>query len=228
MSEGLYLSALLAGLLGGVHCVGMCGGVVGVIGLTLGPQGGGRALPLLLAYNLGRIVSYALAGALLGGVGLLGADLLALNQAQQWLGLLAALVMVSLGLYLGGWWFGLSAVERLGGGLWRRIEPFTKRLLPVRHPGQALALGALWGWLPCGLVYSALIMALTSGGPVQGAQLLFAFGLGTLPNLLLMGVMARRLSGWVRLTWVRRLAGGGVLLFGLVMAVRAGVALWGG
>lgn len=222
MSEGLYLSALLAGLLGGVHCVGMCGGVVGAIGLSLGgAQGGLRSLPLLLAYNIGRIASYAVAGALLGGVGLLGANLLAINQAQQWLALLAGGVMILLGLYLGGWWFGLSAVERLGGSLWRRLEPFARRLLPVRNSGQALLLGGLWGWLPCGLVYSALIMALGSGGPLEGGLLLVLFGLGTLPNLLLMGLFARRLAMWVRKLWLRRVAGGVIVLFGVVGAGRA-------
>ncbi|MDM7322048.1 MAG: sulfite exporter TauE/SafE family protein, partial [Gammaproteobacteria bacterium] len=108
--------------------------------------------------------------------------------------------------------------EQAGGVIWRRIEPFARRLLPVRSPRQALLLGFLWGWLPCGLVYSTLIWALASGSPAQGALLLLGCGLGTLPNLLLMGVFAAQLGRFLRKTVVRSLAGGAVALFGVYTA----------
>ena len=110
---------------------------------------------------------------------------------------------------------GLSGVERLGGALWRRIEPYGRHLLPVRRPSQAFYLGLLWGWLPCGLVYSVLVWAVSAGGVWRGAALLLAFGLGTLPNLLAMGVLVGGVARWVGNPWVRRLAGLLVAGFGV-------------
>lgn len=213
-----YGAAFLVGLLGGVHCVGMCGGIVGALSFGLAePRRNrlGSMLPLLLAYNLGRIGSYGLAGLLAGGLGLLLASSLPLWYAQRALLGLAGLFMLGLGLYLGGWWLGLNRVERVGAGLWRRIEPQARRLLPVHSAPQALALGALWGWVPCGLVYSVLVWALSAGSPVRGAGLMLAFGLGTLPNLLLMGLAAGKLAGWLQRREVRQLAGALVAGFGV-------------
>ncbi len=214
--ESGYLSAFLVGLLGGVHCVGMCGGVVAALSLGLPEQGGRNSWPLLLGYNLGRISSYSLAGAMMGGVGLLAVQLSDLHQVQLGLQLLAAMMMIALGLYLAGWWFGLSRLERWGGKVWSLIEPLGRGLLPVKTPLRALLLGSLWGWLPCGLVYSVLIWALAAGDPQTGALLLLSFGLGTLPNLLAMGLFANRLRRWVQILWVRRLAGLLVIVFGLL------------
>ncbi len=213
-----YAAAFVVGLLGGVHCVGMCGGIVAALsfGLAESRRSDPRAmLPLLMAYNLGRIASYGLAGLLAGGLGMLLATSLPVWYAQRALLLLAGLFMLGLGLYLGGWWFGLNRIEHLGGALWRRIEPLARRWLPVRSPSQALVLGALWGWVPCGLVYSALVWALSAGSPLRGAGLMLAFGLGTLPNLLLMGIAAGSLAGWLRRRGVRQAAGGMVAGFGL-------------
>lgn len=224
LSEISLLSALLVGFFGGVHCVGMCGGIVGALSFGLPESVRGRpagAWPFHSAYNLGRITSYTLAGALAGGLGAGLLRLTEIHQAQQVLQAIAALFMCALGLYLGGWWSGLVHVERLGGRLWRRVEPLGRRLLPVASPSRAFALGLVWGWLPCGLVYSVLIWSLAAGSALQGAQLMLAFGLGTLPNLLLMGVLAARLGSFVRRPWPRRVAGGLVLAFALVMLMRA-------
>jgi len=224
LMESGYLSAFLVGLLGGVHCVGMCGGIVAALSFGLPEQAGRKSWPLLLGYNVGRLSSYTLAGALMGGVGLLTVQLSDLHQVQLVLQLLAALMMIALGLYLAGWWFGLSRLERLGGKVWSLIEPLGRGLLPVKTPLRALLLGSLWGWLPCGLVYSVLIWALAAGDPLTGALLLLSFGLGTLPNLLAMGLFANRLRRWVQLPWVRRSAGGLVLAFGLLGLWRVLVA----
>jgi uncharacterized protein len=207
------VSAALVGLLGGVHCVGMCGGIVGALSIGL-PETRSR-WPILLSYNLGRIASYTLAGAIAGGLGYFFSGLLPVQQAQQALLLIAGVFMVLLGLYLAGWWNLLARLEKAGGGLWKRIEPLGRGLLPVRRPGQALALGMLWGWLPCGLVYSVLVWSVSAGGAGQGALLMLGFGLGTLPNLLLMGAAASRLQGFVRRPRVRQLAGAAIVLFGL-------------
>lgn len=208
------LSALIVGLLGGVHCAGMCGGIVGALSFGLP---GGRNLPILLAYNAGRISSYAMAGALMGALGFYFSGLLPVQLAQRVLLTFAGLFLVLMGLYLAGWWNALARIERAGGVLWRRIEPLGRGLLPIRSVRQGFLLGLLWGWLPCGLVYSALVWTVASGGPVEGALLMLAFGLGTLPNLLLMGVAAAQLNRWVRRPGVRAVAGGLVMLFGLVL-----------
>jgi sulfite exporter TauE/SafE len=218
-----YPAAFLVGLLGGVHCVGMCGGIVGAltVGLPEMRRTGVSGLRFQLAYNAGRIASYTLAGALVGGLGMLLATWLPVALAQRLLLGLAGVFMMLLGLYLGGWWMALSRVEVAGGHLWRHIEPLGRRFLPVRSPARALALGLVWGWLPCGLVYSVLIWSLSAGGVLQGAGLMLAFGLGTLPNLMLMGLMAGWLLRHARRPAVRKTAGALVFLFGVYTLVQA-------
>jgi len=129
------------------------------------------------------------------------------------------LFMVSLGLYLCGWWHGLTRIERIGGVLWRRIEPLGRRLLPVRTLGQAFGIGLVWGWLPCGLVYSVLIWSVSAGGAAEGALLMLSFGLGTLPAVLALGTFAASLAKLVRKIWVQYLAGVLVIAFGLYQIV---------
>jgi len=213
-----YISAFVVGLLGGVHCVGMCGGIVGAMTLGLPPERRNRVLEMLpfqLAYNLGRLGSYTLAGGVMGGLGLLLGQLMPVYYAQHILLALAGVFMILLGLYLSGWWMLLNRVERLGGALWRRIEPLARRLLPVKTPRQALLVGAAWGWVPCGLVYSMLVNAVSAGGVLRGGGLMLAFGMGTLPNLLLMGVLAGAAARLAQSPRARSLAGGTVILFGL-------------
>jgi sulfite exporter TauE/SafE len=203
----------------------MCGGIVGA--LTLGIPGKAQGGPdsrlrHLLAYNGGRIASYTLAGALVGGVGGMASRLGAVHRVQLSLQLLAAAFMIALGLYVAGWWRGLAAVERAGGWLiWRRLQPLGRRLLPVRSAAAAFPVGLVWGWLPCGLVYSVLIWAVASGSAAQGAMLMLSFGLGTLPTLLAMGAFAAALASLVRRPVVRRVAGLAVVGVGLMQAARA-------
>lgn len=219
MTDAMSLTAaFVTGLLGGVHCLGMCGGIVGALTLGLGDTrgvGNGRSLwPYLIAYNVGRILSYSVAGALMGGVGALVLAVAPAQTVQHGLLAAAGIFMILLGLYLGGWWRLLAAVERLGGGLWRRIEPLGRRFLPVRTPGQALIIGILWGWIPCGLVYTMLIWAVAAGGALRGATIMLTFGLGTLPNLLAMGLFAGALTPYMRRPAVKRTAGAVLVLFG--------------
>lgn len=213
MSEYGLFAIFLTGLLGGTHCVGMCGGIVAAISMQL--PGQGTRFSYHLAYNAGRILSYAVAGALAGALGASTLLLEGLWPVQKVLYLLANLMLVALGLYLAGLWQAVTQIERLGGLLWKRIQPFSKSLLPVRNPAQAFLLGTLWGWLPCGLVYSVLITALASGSPVSGAMAMLAFGLGTLPNLIAMGLFAQQLQAFTRHLWVRRAAGLLVAGFGV-------------
>ncbi|WP_412479408.1 sulfite exporter TauE/SafE family protein [Azonexus sp. IMCC34839] len=210
MPDSGFIALFLVGLLGGTHCVGMCGGIVGALSM-----GGPARWSMHFAYNGGRIFSYTLAGALAGA---LGAATLGLEQQwpiRQVLFLLANLMLIALGLYLLGVTRALAFTERAGQHLWRHLQPMTRRFLPAQTVAQAFPLGLLWGWLPCGLVYSALVSALSAGSATRGAALMLAFGLGTLPNLLLAGIVLARLNEFVRRPVVRTFSGLLVLGFGL-------------
>lgn len=204
-------SALVLGLLGGGHCLGMCGGLMGALTLAIPPEQRGKRLRLLLAYNLGRIFSYACAGLLLGLAGWAVAS----SPAALALRVAAALLLIAMGLYLAGWWSGLTRIEALGRGLWRHIQPLASRLLPVSSLPRALLLGALWGWLPCGLVYSTLLWAASQGNAGYSAVLMLAFGVGTWPVLLATGLAAERVNALLRRRSVRVAGGVLVMLFGV-------------
>lgn len=210
MPDSGFIALFLVGLLGGTHCVGMCGGIVGALSM-----GAPARWSMHFAYNAGRIASYAAAGALAGALGAASLGLDGALPIRFLLYFLANLMLVALGLYLIGVTRALAFSERFGQHLWRRIQPLTRRFLPARSMAQAFPLGLLWGWLPCGLVYSALTSALTAGSPGRGALLMLAFGLGTLPNLLLAGIVLGRLNEFVRRPAVRLFSGLLVLGFGL-------------
>jgi hypothetical protein len=212
MIEFSLLSALLAGLLGGVHCVGMCGGIVAAFSIRA--DGSAPPFSIHLAYNTGRVFSYTLFGALAGAFG--GALQVAhFLPVQNLLYVLAQAVMILLGLYLAGLSKSVLVFERAGGAIWRRVKPLFQKLIPVTTAPRAILAGMAWGWLPCGLVYSILISALAAGSAASGAALMLAFGLGTLPNLLSMGLFARQIQPFMQHLWVRRAAGLLVAGFGL-------------
>ena len=218
MPELSILSVFLVGLLGGVHCVGMCGGIV--TALSFATPNAKPSLPMLLGYNGGRLLSYALAGAIAGAV---GASTLLLNDflpVSRGLYVFANVMLILLGLYLAGLSRAVLVLENLGSGIWKRLQPLMKRFMPVRNPLQALLVGMVWGWLPCGLVYSVLISALATGSAGHGALLMLAFGLGTLPNLLAMGLLAQRLQHLTRQPSVRLVAGLLVAAFGVLGLAR--------
>ena len=211
----------------------MCGGIVSALSLqTPGPADRPATVwPLHLAYNCGRISSYAIAGALMGAVGSLGLLLNNWLPVQMVLYVAANLMMVALGVYLTGVTGTLAFVERAGQWLWRRLQPATRRFLPVRGATQAFPLGMLWGWLPCGMVYSVLAMALLSGSAVRGAAVMLAFGLGTLPNLMLAGLLLVRFRRVIQGSALRLGSGLVVLgfgLWGLFNATILGGKLWQG
>ena len=207
----LLISALILGLLGGGHCLGMCGGLMGALTMAIPAEQRNRRLQLLLAYNIGRISSYALAGLLVGLAGWAIGN----SPAALLLRALAGILLVCMGLYLAGWWSGLTRIEALGRHLWRHLQPLTRRLMPVTSVPQALFLGAIWGWLPCGLVYSSLLWAASQGSAINSALLMLVFGLGTVPVLLATGMAAERLTALLRQRGVRIAGGALVMLFGL-------------
>ncbi len=230
MPETGYIAVFLIGLLGGTHCVSMCGGIVGALTVQM-PGAGGRQWPIHLAYNLGRIATYTALGAALGALGTVGLLFNEVLPVQLGLYVLANLMLIALGLYLTGFTRFLTPIERAGAHLWKRIQPLTRRFLPARSVQQALPLGLLWGFLPCGLVYSVLTTALVTGSATRGAGLMLAFGLGTLPNLLLAGMLFKRFRDITRNGRVRFAAGLLVLafgVFGLFHAPSLGGSLWSG
>lgn len=219
MPEFNLLAIFLTGLLGGVHCVGMCGGIVGAFSLQL--PGSGPRLSYHLAANLGRLASYVIAGLIAGALGSTSAFLSQLFPAEKILYVLANLVLIALGLHLAGIWSGVLVLETAGGGVWKRLQPLFKKLVPIQSVPQAFAAGMVWGWLPCGLVYSVLIAALASGSALQGGLTMLAFGLGTLPNLLLMGLFASQLQRFLARRGMRLAAGLIIVALGLFGLARA-------
>lgn len=185
----LLTSAAVAGLLGGVHCAAMCGGIVSAV-----CAGSAARLPWsrALAYNLGRIVSYAAAGALAGGLGQAALAWRGAVMLRQTLMTAAGVSLVLLALFLAGWSPLVNVMEAAGARLWRRVQPCTRRFLPADTVPRAVGLGALWGWLPCGMVYAVLLTAAATGNAADGALVMAAFGAGTLPNLLAVAVFAHR------------------------------------
>lgn len=215
MTETLkYTTAVILGLLGGAHCIGMCGGIMSALSLstTEHKPAVGR-FTLLLSYNVGRIISYAIAGFLVGILGwFLGGFNKEASMAIRWL---AGLMLIVMGLYLSGWWLGLTRLEQTGQRLWRHIQPHAASLLPITTPSRALLVGALWGWLPCGLIYSTLIWAASSANAWHASLLMLCFGLGTVPVLMATGLLAGQLKNLLQHRGVRAAAGVLVMLFGL-------------
>jgi uncharacterized protein len=225
----LPTALLLLGLASSAHCLGMCGGIVGAFSTRPLVMAGRRARESgrQLAFNLGRITSYAAAGAIAGGLGAAGAYVAGARPAQVALYLLANVVVILMGLYLAGLSGWIARLERLGAPLWRRLQPLAARLAAASTLKGSYAAGMVWGWLPCGLVYGALAAAAFAGTPGQGAIAMLAFGLGTAPALLAAGVAAARLRAWMGVPLVRRAAGGLVIGFGTYGLALAGTMLHG-
>ncbi|MBE3667794.1 cytochrome biogenesis protein [Vibrio navarrensis] len=220
--NGDYLGALMIGLAGAGHCLGMCGGIASL--LNLGSQNPSPKLNTLF-YNLGRLLSYGLFGAIVGGTISSLSDIAGLNQSLAWLRLLAALFMILVALYIAKWWNGLLFVEKLGQLLWRFIKPMTQHFMPIRHPLQAIPFGFLWGWLPCGLVYSALTWSALSGSALNGALMMLAFGLGTLPAMLLVGIGAEYFARIQKSSIFRHTSATILVLYGLYTGFGAATML---
>lgn len=252
----LLATALTTGLMGSLHCLGMCGGISATVALAspLTSAPGNRTLrPVhiafvappatasgwlstrqssaeanVVAFNAGRIASYAIAGAM---AGTLGGALAGVGQgwvisetlpARTLLFLFANLMIVFTGLYLMGVPQLLAPLERAGGHLWRRVSPYARALLPLRTLSHATLFGMLWGWIPCGMVYAMLLTAMSAGSAAGGAMTMLAFGVGTLPVMLGSGWSAGRLRGWTRKPRVRLAAGTAVVAMGVFGIARIG------
>ena len=216
--ELTLFSVFVVGLFSTLHCLGMCGGIIGALTFSLPADVRADRWRLggyVAAYNTGRIASYTAAGALAGSLGSGLVTGMGSETGRLVLLLLATAFMVGIGLYLAGWFPRFAAIERIGKPLWRRLEPLGQRLLPVTSPWQALLFGAVWGWLPCGLVYSVLLWAITAGGALPGALFMLAFGVGTLPATLTAGIVTGWMTRFSRTRGLRQTVGVLLILLAL-------------
>lgn len=218
-------AAFLVGLAGSVHCLGMCGGISAA--LSMGTAGRHRVLGPVLN-SAGRVTTYVLGGALVGALGwglleLLGVP--ALGRGLMWF---TAALFVIMGVSMLFRLPGLLWLERGGARLWRHLAPLARRSFLLRGPLGAYAAGLVWGWLPCGLVYTMLAAAAASGSPLHGAALMASFGLGTSLAMATTGYAAA--SGGAGLSqraWLRRPVGALLVLVGVWTALGAGAVFPG-
>mgnify|MGYP000483333196 FL=1 len=223
----ILLTALLLGILGSGHCFGMCGGLASALGLNTPSSHLSKRIPTnqtsnknlfsaidphVLAYNLGRVISYALAGLIVGMLGFwLSKNLSNLSILRY----LAAIMLILMGLYLGKWFNGIIYTEKLGKLLWPIIQPLSKRFIPIRSVKDALIVGMVWGWLPCGLVYSALIWASLESSVTGSMLIMLCFGVGTLPAMLATGLFAQKFNHYAKKAWFRSTSGIMMVTFGI-------------
>jgi len=212
-----YLTAFLLGLFSTVHCIAMCGSVIGALTLSLPVEvreNQRKMLPFVFNYNIGRLLSYGVAGVI---VGLLSSPLTEFN-GHLVLRYISVIVMIAMGLYLAGWFPKFAHMERMGAPVWRKLQPIGQKLLPVRTLKQAFLLGTVWGWLPCGLVYAALAVAATVGEPVKASMVMLAFGAGTLPAVMGAGLFTGLLASMARAKHLRQIAGISIIAMALATA----------
>ncbi|MCK5812985.1 MAG: sulfite exporter TauE/SafE family protein [Cocleimonas sp.] len=210
--------AFFIGLLSTLHCFGMCGGIVGALTMSLHPdkrQGVASLLQYTLAYNLGRMLSYVLAGVI---VGVLGQAILSITP--HFVGLLLRpllmIFVILLGFYIGGWLPKLALIEKLGQPIWIILQPIGIKYLPVKKIHHAFMFGLIWGWLPCGLVYYALVMAFAQNGIIDSALFMLFFSLGTLAPMLLAGILAGRLVSIQKSKNIRKFNAIALILIGVM------------
>lgn len=210
-------SAFIIGLLGAGHCFAMCGGILAALALPKGKtdKSVNNAMLFSLLYQVGRISSYTIIGVGVGVIGLHLHQILANISPLPLLRIVAGGMLILLGFYISGWWRALTSLERVGAHLWKYIEPIGRRFLPIDTYFKALVVGMVWGWLPCGLVYSTLAMALAQGDALNAGLVMFAFGLGTLPVMWLGATLGSSLATLIRAAWFRSGAGLLMIIFGL-------------
>jgi sulfite exporter TauE/SafE len=218
--DALSLSAaFIAGIAGSAHCFAMCGGLAGALGLraratATGPR---SAFTNALSYHVGRLSGYAVAGAICGSIGATLQSVLDLARIGPALRVASGVLLILIALRILSPWNPLRWLETFGAGIWRRLQPLAHGTGKLTGHTQAIALGFLWGWLPCGLVYSMLLFAALSGQALDGAAILLAFGLGTLPSMLTSSVLAAQVHRLLKSRWPRFASGVLLLLFGAWM-----------
>ncbi|ATD02861.1 MAG: sulfite exporter TauE/SafE [Pseudoalteromonas tetraodonis] len=217
MIDPIFVSAFLMGLIGSGHCIAMCGGIASSLQLASNKR---QTWLYSLAYNSGRALSYMLAGALVAGI---SSQFATQNSAfALFLSFLAGVFMLLVGVYIMRLAATLQWLEKLGKTLiWQHLIKLNKYLMPIDSPLKALGYGALWGWLPCGLVYSALTWAMTSGTAINGALVMLAFALGTFPAMITLGMAAQKLNTLFNHPWTRIILGSVIIWYGIYLLIIA-------
>lgn len=216
-----FIAMFIAGFLAGGHCLMMCGGIAHLIGFSAGKNNRYISLSRIVFYNFGRIFSYTLLGALLGLVGEFFSDFgksVFPSNAQsfaQIMHIVAAVFLIAMGLYIAGFTKIFTPLERLGLPIWKLVEPLAQKFLPPKNFWQCYMLGILWGFLPCGIVYAALIKAFSSTSIINGALLMLCFGVGTFPNLVLISWGSAFIAKVRSYKWVNWLSGLILIVFGI-------------
>ncbi|MET1253885.1 sulfite exporter TauE/SafE family protein [Aliikangiella maris] len=208
LEQVTLLSAVILGLMGAGHCIGMCGGIISTLSMATDDKQ--HKWFKVISYQIGRISSYTTLGLIAGWLG---------NQSQRVtdfpvLQTISGVLLILMGLYISKAWNAITYLEKVGKLLWNKISPLSKHLLPVKSIKQALFLGALWGWLPCGLVYTSLGYALTLATPINSGLFMLFFGIGTLPATLAAGAASVTLKIWLNkkpVQWASALV---LILFG--------------
>ncbi len=216
-----YLVALLMGLFSSMHCIGMCGSIIGTLTLSLEPQvreNKNRLFPFVLNYNLGRITSYTIAGFLIGSIEFVLTLPLGEDHGHRMLQILSALIMAGAGFYIAGWFPRFAYIEKTGSRFWKFLEPYGRKLIPVKRLRQAFLFGMIWGWIPCGLVYTSLALAATNGNILESTLTMLFFGLGTLPAVMGMGIMTAFLTRLSRMHRFRQAIGTLLIILALFAA----------
>lgn len=191
MTFALLIAAFAMGFFGSPHCLGMCGGIVTAFGLSMQELSPSKRRALIAIYHVGRLLSYSILGIIAGLIGTaLLQPLMVGNSTPR---ILLGLVLVFIGLSMLGLPF-LNKLERVGMRFWQWLSPLRQKVFPLTTFPRALGAGLLWGFLPCGLVYGALMMAVVGHGVISGAVLMFVFGLGTVPML----VATQETVGWLQ------------------------------
>jgi hypothetical protein len=208
-------AAFATGLLGSTHCLGMCAGMSGLFAAGATSATLKTNVPLALAYNFGRVLSYAFLGGIVAIIG--GSAVAILPKLAGPVRIASGLIIILIGLQVAFRWRLLSSVEKVGALIWNRIAPHARGLIPANTIVKAAGLGLLWGWLPCGLVYSALLLAATTADAAGGGLVMIAFGLGTMPAMVLSGLSASKLSAFMS----RYRLGAGLLIVLLGVATLA-------
>ncbi len=205
-----YLVAFLMGLFSSMHCIGMCGSIIGTLTLSLKQEirsSKTTLFPFILNYNLGRITSYAIAGLLAGAVEFLLTMPLGEGHGHRILQILSAIIMTGAGLYIAGWFPHFAYIEKSGSRVWKILEPYGRKLIPVETLSQAFLFGMVWGWIPCGLVYTSLALAATTGDILKSTLTMLFFGLGTLPAVMGVGIMTGILTRLSRMHRFKQVVG---------------------
>lgn len=213
--------AFFIGLFSSLHCVSMCGSIIGTLSFSLKPEirsNKPKMTAFIFSYNFGRVFSYILAGVIIGTVESILTFPLGVEHKHSFLQLISALIITGAGFYIAGWFPKFAYIEKTGSYFWKAIEPYGRKLIPVASLKQAFLFGMVWGWIPCGLVYTALALAATTGNITISALTMLTFGLGTLPAVVGTGLVSTFISRISNLRIAKQVVGM-LLVFVAILSV---------